>query len=132
VNQTQAIAAMKKLWGNKAAWRYNDQALKGEDRELQGIEADQKAERANAARAARDARRAELLKDPEYLRLCREADDAAKARDLAASKYRARRVTVGYCNTAAGLSFFHVVAEGDNWQEAIDAARSANALTVRA
>lgn len=35
---------MKKLWGSKAAWRYNEHALRGEEREAQGIEADKKAE----------------------------------------------------------------------------------------
>lgn len=124
MNQTQAIAAMKKLWGSKAAWRYNEQALKGEDREQQGREADALREKQRAAREARDARRAELLKDPEYLRLVAEHQAAEKAADLSASNYRARRVTVGYTGSVAGLTFFNVVAEGDNWQEAIDTARA--------
>jgi hypothetical protein len=124
VNQTQAIAAMKKLWGSKAAWRYNEHALRGDEREEQGREADELRAKQQAAKAARDARRAELLKDPEYLRLVAEHEAADKAADLAASNYRARRVTVGYCSNGAGLSWFNVVAEGDNWQDAIDAAKA--------
>lgn len=123
MNIEQAKAAMKKLWGAKAAWRYNEHALRGEDREQQGREADALRVRSNDAKAARDARRAELLKDPEYLRLVAEHAAADKAADLAASNYRARRVTIGYCSNGAGLSFFSVQAEADNWQEAIDIAR---------
>jgi phage protein D len=126
VNQTQAIAAMKKLWGAKAAWRYNEHALRGEDREQQGREADALREKQRAAKEARDARRAELLKDSEYLRLVAEYNAAEKAADLAAYNYRARRVTVGYTGGGAGLTWFHVVAEGDNWQDAIDAAKAKN------
>jgi hypothetical protein len=124
VNQTQAIAALKKFWGAKAAWRYNDHALKGEDREQQGREAHVLREKQRVAKEARDARRAELLKDPEYLRLVAEHNAAEKAADLAASNYRARRVTVGYVGGGAGLNWFHVVAEGDNWQDAIDAVKA--------
>lgn len=124
MNEKQAIAAMKKLWGSKAAWRYNEHALRGEDREQQGREADVLREKQRVAKEARDARRAELLKDPEYVRLVAEHNAAEKAADLAAGNYRARRVTVGTMSNGAGLSFFHVKAEGDNWQDAIDAAKA--------
>lgn len=124
MNEKQAIAAMKKLWGSKAAWRYNENALRGEDREQRGREADVLREKQRAVEKARDARRAELLKDPEYLRLVAEHNAAMKAADLAAGNYRARRVTIGYMGGGAGLQWFNVKAEGDNWQEAIDAAKA--------
>lgn len=125
MNQQQAIAAMKKLWGKNAAWRRNEDAPVGEAREaiLATVPALREAER--AAKAARDARRAELLRDPEYQRLVAEANAASKAADKAASCHHWRRVTVGYCSDVGGLGFFHVKGQGDNWQEAIDAARAA-------
>ena len=125
MNKTEAMAALRKLYGKKAAYQYNDKALKGDE-----LQAAQWA--ATAARLARDtlrerveAMRIELLKDPTYVALKAELQAAEKAKDAAYGRSRARRVTVGYLTGIAGLEFFHVTAEADNFQDAIDLARKA-------
>ena len=124
MNQTQAMAALAKLYGKQAAWRRNEKALIGEEREAELAKVPELKAAAETAKAARDARRAELLKDPEYLRLSAAAQAAEAAANKARSCYHVRRVSVGKINGAAGLSFFHIEGQGDNWQEAIDDARA--------
>lgn len=119
MNEKQAIAAMKKLWGKKAAWRINNKVPTGEDRErlicvMPILSASEK-----AAIKARDDRREELLKDPEYLRLAEAAKQAIKNRQEAAGKIYSRRVTIG--EIIGG--FFIVKGDGDNWAEAVKKAR---------
>ncbi len=122
MSPAQAQAALKKLFGKNAAWRYNERALKGEEREALCETLPTLAQRATDARAALDARYKVLLADPEYQRL-KAAHHAARAEhEKALGHYSARRVTVG--QVSGGGMFFHVIAEGDNWQEAIDAARA--------
>lgn len=127
MNITQAAAALKKLYGNKAAWRYNDKALKGEEREA--LEASIPALHLATAQAkdAMDMRHTELLRDPEYIRLRAAWKAAQDASGRALGLSHSRRVTVGYLGGTAGLQFFHVTAEGDNWQEAIDEAKAKKA-----
>lgn len=124
MNEKQAIAALTRLFGKRAAWRRNESAPVGEERDAAKAHAATLVEARDAAKAARDARRAELLRDPEFVRLCDEARTAIDACDKAVGRCHARRVTVGYVGGAAGLSFFHVAGEGDNWQEAVDAAKA--------
>jgi hypothetical protein len=123
VNESQAKAILRKLYGKGAAWRRNEKALTGEDRAamierltaFRSVKVD--------AEAATAKRRAELLQDPLYLELLAEERRARDRLKAAQSAVHTRRVTVGYVNDVGGLSFFCVKGEGDNWQEAIDAAR---------
>src|SRR5262245_13197873 len=122
MNEQQAKAAMKKLWGDKAGWRRNEKALVGEAREAElAREPGLKAAR-ETAKAAKTARYNELLKDPEYVRLTAEHEAARSAHQKCEAAIRARRVTVGTLGGAAGLNWFTIKGEGDNWQEALDAA----------
>lgn len=125
MNITQAKSAMKKLFGAKAMWRYDERAPKAEEREEIAATLPTLMEARNATKAAVEARRIELLKDPEYVRLKAEALAASDTYEKAASRTRHYRVTVGRGGGVAGLNFFHVVAQGDNWQDAIDKARAA-------
>lgn len=124
MNEQQAKAALRKMYGTKAAWRRRDDAPIGEAREELGATLEGLHAAVESARAARDARRAELLKDPEYMRLCEAAKAASAAADKASGDYRSRRVTVGWVSNVAGLGLFNVTGEGDNWHEAIEAARA--------
>ena len=120
MNIEQAKRAMRKLFGDKAMWRYDERAPKAEERDRIRETLPTLREASKAAKAARDARHAELLKDPEYLRLFDEAKAADDAHKRAISMTSYYRVTIG-----KNLGFaFEVVAQGDNWQEAIDAARA--------
>jgi hypothetical protein len=124
MNITQAKAALIKLYGKKAAWRYNDRAFKGDEREALHAKLPELSAAYTQAKAAMDARRAELLRDPEYQRLRKETARAEGEHSEALAGALHRRVTVGYMSGVAGLEFFHVTAEGDNWQDAIDKARA--------
>jgi hypothetical protein len=120
MNATQAKAAIKKLFGKNGGARYDEGAPKAEEREqlreaLPGLSA-----KAAEAKTALNARREELLRDPEYVRLLAQYHEANTLRDNTMGRMHRHRVTVGFSN---GL-FFHVMAEGDNWQEAIDNARA--------
>ncbi len=110
MNITQAKAAMKKLFGVKAMWRYDERAPTADERERVRALMPAMLSAKQQAKDAYEARRAELLKDPEYLRL--------KAARGIINHYR---VTIGRDTGFA----FHVVAQGDNWHDAIDKARAA-------
>jgi hypothetical protein len=120
MSPAQAQAALKKLFGKAAAWRYDESALKGEEREALVAALPNLRQTREAAKAAMEARRDELLRDPEYVKLREAYQRASKEAEIAFSRSIHRRVTVGKCN---GM-FLSVVAEGDNWQEAIDNARA--------
>lgn len=116
MNITQAKTAMKHLLGTKALWRYDERAPTADEREtiresLPGLQS-----AAAAAREAMEARRVALLADPEYLRLRAEWKDADKTHSAAASRYHHHRVVIGK-NTGMAML---VLAEGDNWHDAID------------
>lgn len=124
MNKTEFHAAGRKLFGDKFGYRRNEKALVGEAREalLASIPA-LSAAKANAEEAVR-ARRAELLKDPEYVRLCEVLTQAKDEHSRAVSHIHSRRVTLGTVSSGAGLSFFTIKGEGDNYQEAIDDAKA--------
>lgn len=107
---------MNRLLGKRAMYRYDDTALKGEERAALLERLPAMAEAAANAKAELEARKLELLKDPRYCALLKAYGEASKAHSDAAAKARRRRVTVG---RDEGM-FFCVKAEGDNWQEAID------------
>ena len=120
MDKKQAIAELKKLYGENAAYRRNEKAVIGEEREalrasLSALNAAEK-----EAIRLRDARREELLKDPEYVRLSQEAKAAVQKRQDAASRIYTRRVTIGKILSG---NIFLQTADGDNWAEAINKAK---------
>jgi hypothetical protein len=121
MNIAQAKAAMRRLIGAKAMWRYDEKAPNANERaELRAILPDLRASR-DAAKTAMQLRRAELLKDREYQRLLRAWEVADKAASMALGRAHHHRVTVGRDSGFA----FTVMAEGDNWQDAIDKLKAA-------
>lgn len=121
MNRNQAVAKLRPMLGKRLAWREDERALTGEAREaaLAILEA------ANARKRelceARDARRRAVLEaDTEYQRLCQAASDAGSEASKMAGRAHRRRVTVGTTSSVGGIGFFHVAADGDNWQEAVD------------
>jgi len=120
MNQNQAFNAAAKLLGvpvTKVGIRKNPDALTGDER-LQAIE-DAKAARAayTAAKEARDARHQAVLDgDLEYQALKMEAADADEAMKKANGRAHGRRIVLVRC----GSIFNEVVAEGDNFADAIE------------
>lgn len=116
MNITQAKTAMRRLVGPTVTWRYSETAPTAEEREamLATLPALQTAY--ESARDAAEARRRQLLSDPEYLRLAAAGQAARKALGSAQGRASYYRVQIGKSN---GM-FNHILAEGDNWQDAID------------
>jgi hypothetical protein len=118
MNKTQAIAAMLKLVGKRVNYRYDESAPKAEEREELHAKLPALQAARDATRTAMDQRIKDLLAgDAEYQRLRAEAAAARKAAADASSRARHYRVTIGdssdgFCNL--------ILAEGDNWQDAID------------
>lgn len=125
MNVTQAKTALRKLYGAKAAWRYSEKAPKAEERETLLAQLPKLQNTAEMLKHQVMQRREELLKDTEYLALHQQWETARKATDKAMARLHSYRVSVGCVGGEInGFSFFHVEAEGDNWQEAIDKARA--------
>ena len=116
----QGKRALRKLYGDKFGYRVDEDAPKAEEREQIRATLPELRDAKTAAAAARDARRAALLEDPEYRRLVAEANTAEKAHRDAVSRSGWFRVRVGRCSAL----FFEVTGEGDNWHEAVEAARA--------
>lgn len=118
---------MRRLIGKNAMWRYDEKAPKAEERETLRAQLPTLGEVAKAAAAALCARREELLRDPQYLALKADYDAAKRARDNALSSAHHYRVTIGRDTGYAMM----VEAQGDNWQEAIDALKAKVAATIQ-
>lgn len=116
MNQTQAIAKLRKLLGSKLGYRIDKDAPDAEQRE-KIREAWQAAKQiADAAEAARDARYKELLQDARYQELKAAAIDTKKAAEMARSGMYRKRITVGRVTGP----FFSIDADGDNWDEVVE------------
>jgi len=117
MNQAQALARLRKLLGPKLGYRINPKAPDADGRQLRRAALQAAAAERDLALAARTARREALLAgDADYQRL-KAAHVAAQARVDKAPSPNAYRITVG----RAGSIFFEVAAEGDNWQQVVDA-----------
>ena len=116
MNQSQAIAKLRKIIGAGFAYRIDPDAPAAEQRdEIRRAWRDAK-ELERKATAARQARYLELLKtDAEYQRLCAEVKKAEAAASKAGAGMNRHRVMVG-----RDMGFaFSVFAEGDNWDEVV-------------
>lgn len=120
MNAAQAKAALKKLYGDKAVWRYDENAPLADERDTVRSQLPTLKSAVEQLKAAMEARRAELLSDPEYVRLVSDYQAARKAREQAGSMSRHYRVMVG---RSVGIGY-EVKGEGDNWDEAIASAKS--------
>lgn len=115
MNEAEAIKAMQKLWGKRAAWRVNKKALNEEQKEEIKKELPNLLAAQVSAEKARDDRKSELLKDPEYVRLSEAAKQARTNREKVAGNVYHSRITIGKIENG----FFLVKAQGDNFAEAI-------------
>jgi len=121
MNQTQAIAKLRKVIGSKMAYRVDPKAPDAEEREASRAAAAIVRDELKVAEEARDARRAAVLAgDLEYQALKMAANDLLAQRDKLHSRCYRKRVTVGRLSGVAGVSFFHQVADGDNWAEVVE------------
>ena len=117
MDKSTALRKLRKILGKKFGYREAPTALVGEQRAQALIDMKGAQQQLQEARRQLTERREALLQiDPEYQRLLgvvRLADSEAR---LCQSVAYVRRITVG----TVGELFFHVEAEGDNWQEVVD------------
>ncbi len=115
MNQTQALAKLRRVIGAKLAYRIDPKAQDAEGRTEQLALARKLSEEFNALEAAQHARRVELLKDPVYLELTAKLNAVRKERDAARWYSSHKRIAVG---VDSGM-FFSQRADGDNWDEVV-------------
>jgi len=116
MNQTQALAKLRKVLGADMAYRTNPKALNAEQRDAARVVWQEARAIAEAAEAARVARLNALLAgDAEYQALKAQAAATKKTADNARAGLYSYRITVGVRNAM----FFSIRAEGDNWDEVV-------------
>lgn len=114
----QGQAKLRKLYGKRAYWRIDERAPKAAERDRCKLALPALRETQQQAEKAMTARRAELLADPLYVRLCDEHRAARKATEDTHYKAYWWRVQIG---TRDSIGFHEITAEGDTWAEAIAA-----------
>jgi hypothetical protein len=109
-----AVKRLAKILGKNLGYRIDAKAPSSEEREKARAELDGLNAASKAAKEARDKRFNDLLAgDAEYQRLKAQAKQASEAAANASGIVMRRKITVGVSNSL----FFHVKAEGDNWEE---------------
>lgn len=113
MDRKTALKKLQKLLGKDAAFRIAPDAPDADERAAASVAGVALRSAAAIAKTAMETRRAELLRDPEYLRL-RDAYTRAENERMKMSGRATRyRITAG---TVGGL-FFSVRAQGDTWSE---------------
>lgn len=128
MNHRQAHIKLTKLLGKTAGARIDPGAPTAEQRAAIAARRPALQTAYTEAKAAMEARRAELLKDPEYVRLTAAYQAARKERDDATCDAFRQRITAG----RVGKMFFSVLATGDTWEEVfteLERKRQAGTLT---
>lgn len=116
MNQTQAIGKLRKVLGDRLAYRLDRKAAKAEARGEARVKAQEAAASKTAAEALRRERMDFLLgQDAEYQRLNDEVKELTKEHERLRSITLRAPITVG---VDTGWSF-SVRAEGDNWDEVV-------------
>lgn len=114
MNNTQALAKLRKLLGPKAMYEIRNTSPGPDERAALRTAIPARSVERDAAKAAMEARRDELLRDPEYCRLTAEyvalRDEVAKM----AGRQSSYRINVG---RNVGGMFFSIRAQGDTWDE---------------
>lgn len=121
MDKSVAIKRLRKILGKGFGYRVNPKALKREDREKAKVELKVTNAERESLRAAADARRAEILSgDQDYQAKLAAYHAARKRTGQLLGKIHSCPITVGTTSSAGGFGFFHVKAEGDNWEEVLE------------
>lgn len=121
MEKSTAVRRLHKILGKGFGYRENRKALDKEGREAARSELKAANAERESLRAAADARRNELLSgDQDYQEKLAAYRAARERAERLLSRTHSYRITVGTRSDAGGFGFFHVKAEGDNWQEVYD------------
>ena len=121
MDKNTAVKKLHKILGKGFGYRVDPKALLREERDearaaLKGATAER-----DKLRAECEARRQAVLDaDKEYQERYEAYKAARKQVDQLSGKLHSYRVTVGNTSNAGGFGFFHVKAEGDNWEEVLE------------
>lgn len=111
-----AIKKLTAIIGKSLGYRVNPKAPTREERAAAQEALKPACEERNRLQAQRDERRRAILEaDAEYQSLCAVAKAASEKVDRLGSITRSYKITVGKMMSI----FFHVMAEGDSWEEVI-------------
>lgn len=111
-----AIKKLGAMLGKSMGYRVNPKAPTQEERAAAQKALRPACEERNKLQALRDERRRAILAaDAEYQSLCASAKTASENVDRLGSVTRHYKITVGKMTSI----FFHVLAEGDSWEEVI-------------
>jgi multidrug resistance efflux pump len=113
MNRQQILTKLKKVLGPNAFYRHDPKAPDESEREEARAIYREAAWKVDPARQALERRRAELLADPEYVRLREQYQSAVAERDKARAKLHRYPITAG-----RSIGIGNVVeAQGDTWAE---------------
>lgn len=113
MNRQQILTKLKKALGPNAFYHHNPKAPDASEREEARAIYRDAATKVEPAKQAMERRKAELLADPEYVRLRDEYKAVIASRDAAQSKLHSYPITAG---RKMGIGIF-VEVQGDTWPE---------------
>lgn len=119
MNAKQAIAKLRQLTGQHVGYYETTAALDAEGRAAERVKVTELGAKQRAAKVRLDEIRAEVLKDPRYVAARDEWAALRDAQNAASSRAYRCRLTVG---TTGATGFFHVMFEGDNWEDVVSKA----------
>lgn len=116
MQRQEALKKLRRLLGDKLGYRVDPNAPTSNEREEARIALrDVRAEREMLGEKRQARRMAILAADADYQQLVKAHEEARKSADKLASLMHRYKFTVG---TSSDM-FFHVKAQGDNWEEII-------------
>jgi hypothetical protein len=121
MEKSVAIKKLHKILGKGFGYRENPKAGTREDREKAKVDLKVASAERQRLNEALEARKREILSgDTEYQRALAAYREAGKRASALSGQAYGHRITVGNSTNVCGLGFFHVAAEGDNWEEVVE------------
>jgi len=120
MERTVAIKKLAKLLGKSMGYRVDPTAPTADERAEAKEQLAALTESASKAEQVLNERRRILLNDPEYLRLKTAWVEARKKRADTAAKLHNFKFTAGQSDAIGGFGCFHVMGQGDSWEQVIE------------
>jgi hypothetical protein len=121
MEKSVAVKKLHKILGKGFGYRENPKAgTKGEREKAQAELKIASAERQRLSEAMDARKRAILAGDEEYQKALAAYRESGKRTSALSAKVHSHRITVGTVSDAGGFGFFHVKAQGDNWEEVLE------------
>lgn len=115
--RAEAIRRLKKLYGAKAWWSVKEEISSPENRATAGEACRALKSQEEELSRQMDVVRKRLLEDPEYRSLLAAWKVVKNERAKLSGRQLFYRFEAGYVSGVGGISFAHVEAHGDTWEE---------------